>query len=89
MFIRLSAADRTRVTCIAPGLLRTELAKGLVEAVETGVSPIQSPEAGGEPNEIAGLALFLASLSGAFATGMTYVGDGGRARIGGIVHGVK
>ena len=76
------AADKIRVTCIAPGLIRTELAKDLVEAVETSGSPINPQKRVGEPNEIAGLALFLASPAGTFATSMTYVVDGGEVSAG-------
>ncbi len=76
------AADKIRVTCIAPGLIRTDLAKDLVEAVETSGSPINPQKRVGEPNEIAGLALFLASPAGTFATSMTYVVDGGEISAG-------
>ncbi len=76
------AADKIRVTCIAPGLIRTDLAKDLVEAVETSGSPINPQKRVGEPYEIAGLALFLASPAGTFATSMTYVVDGGEVSAG-------
>ncbi len=76
------AGDNIRVTCIAPGLIRTELAKDLVDAVERSGSPINPQRRVGEPNEIAGLALFLASPAGAFATSMTYVVDGGEVSAG-------
>lgn len=76
------ASDKIRVTCIAPGLIRTELAKELVDAVETSGSPINPQKRVGEPNEIAGMAVFLASPAGAFATSMTYVVDGGEVSAG-------
>ena len=76
------AGDKIRVTYIAPGLIRTELAKDLVDAVERSGSPINPQRRVGEPNEIAGLALFLASPAGAFATSMTYVVDGGEVSAG-------
>ncbi len=76
------ASDKIRVTCIAPGLIRTELAKELVDAVETSGSPINPQKRIGEPNEIAGMAVFLASPAGAFATSMTYVVDGGEVSAG-------
>ncbi len=74
--------DNIRVTCIAPGLIRTELATRLVEAVEaSGHYP--SPQLRiGEPAEIAGMALFLASPAGSYATGETYVVDGGEMASG-------
>jgi NAD(P)-dependent dehydrogenase (short-subunit alcohol dehydrogenase family) len=76
------ARNSIRVTCIAPGLIRTELAQPLVEAVESSGSPINPQKRVGEPHEIAGMALFLASPAGAFATGMTYVVDGGEISAG-------
>ena len=76
------ARDGIRVTCIAPGLIRTELAQGLVEAVESSGFPINPQKRIGEPHEIAGMALFLASPAGTFATGMTYVVDGGEVSSG-------
>lgn len=71
------AHDKIRVNCIAPGLVRTELAGPLVEMVEQSghyPNPLQRV---GEPNEIAGIALYLASPAGAYATGQTFVVDGG------------
>jgi dehydrogenase/reductase SDR family protein 4 len=71
------ASDKIRVNCIAPGLVRTELAAPLVEMVESSghyPNPLQRV---GEPNEIAGIALYLASPAGAYATGQTFVVDGG------------
>lgn len=76
------ARDSVRVSCIAPGLIRTELAHSLVEAVESGGLQINAQGRIGEPHEIAGMALFLASPAGAFATGMTYVIDGGEISSG-------
>ncbi len=74
--------DKIRVTCIAPGLIRTKLAQRLVDAVEaSGHYP--SPQGRiGNPEEIAGMALFLASPSGSYATGETYVVDGGEMASG-------
>ena len=71
------ALDQIRVNCIAPGLIRTELAAGLVRMVEkSGVYPNPMRRIG-EPNEIAGLALYLASPAGKYATGQNFVVDGG------------
>jgi len=76
------ARDGIRVSCIAPGLIRTELAQVLVDAVESSGLQINAQGRIGEPHEIAGMALFLASPAGAFATGMTYVVDGGEVSSG-------
>jgi NAD(P)-dependent dehydrogenase (short-subunit alcohol dehydrogenase family) len=68
-----------RVNCIAPGLIRTDFAKALWENPET----LKRSTAGaplrriGEPDEIAGAAVFLASPAGSFMTGQALVVDGG------------
>ncbi len=69
-----------RVNCIAPGLIRTDFARALWEnpdtlARSTARSPLRRI---GEPEEIAGAAVFLASRAGAFTTGQTLVIDGGQ-----------
>jgi dehydrogenase/reductase SDR family protein 4 len=71
------ARDNIRVNCIAPGLVRTELADGLVKMVEKSGHYPNPLRRIGEPYEIAGIALFLASPAGAYATGQTFVVDGG------------
>ena len=71
------ARDGIRVCSIAPGLIRTELARSLVEAVESSGQYPNPQKRIGEPEEIAGLALLLASPAGSFATGTNLVFDGG------------
>ncbi len=71
------ARDKIRVNCIAPGLVRTELAEPLVKMVEQSGNYPNPLKRIGEPNEIAGIALYLASPAGAYATGETFVVDGG------------
>ena len=71
------ATDKIRVNCIAPGLVRTELAEPLVKMVEESGHYPNPLKRVGEPNEIAGIALYLASPAGAYATGQTFVVDGG------------
>lgn len=68
-----------RANCIAPGLVRTDFARALWEDPEiyrkrTRDTPLQRI---GEPDEIAGAAVFLASAAGSFMTGQTIVIDGG------------
>ena len=68
-----------RVNCIAPGLIKTDFARALWENPETlkastACSPLLRI---GEPDEIAGGAVFLASRAGSFVTGQTIVIDGG------------
>ncbi|CAN7422967.1 SDR family oxidoreductase [Pseudorhodoferax sp. LjRoot39] len=68
-----------RVNCIAPGLIRTDFARALWEnpdtlAKATANAPLRRI---GEPDEIAGAAVFLASKAGSFMTGQAIVVDGG------------
>jgi NAD(P)-dependent dehydrogenase (short-subunit alcohol dehydrogenase family) len=68
-----------RANCIAPGLVRTDFARALWEdpvnyRKRTRDTPLQRI---GEPDEIAGAAVFLASAAGSFTTGQTIVIDGG------------
>ena len=68
-----------RANCIAPGLVRTDFARALWENPETykattSRAPLRRI---GEPDEIAGAAIFLASKAGSFTTGQTIVCDGG------------
>lgn len=68
-----------RVNCIAPGLIRTDFAKALWENPETYKLTVERYPLRriGEPDEIAGTAIFLASQAGSFVTGQTIVVDGG------------
>ena len=68
-----------RVNCIAPGLVRTDFARALWENPETYELAVQRYPLRriGEPDEIAGAAVFLAARAGSFVTGQTLVIDGG------------
>jgi NAD(P)-dependent dehydrogenase (short-subunit alcohol dehydrogenase family) len=68
-----------RVNCIAPGLVRTDFARALWENPETYQKAVERYPLRriGEPDEIAGSAIFLASQAGSFITGQTLVVDGG------------
>ncbi len=68
-----------RVNCIAPGLVVTDFARALYEDPERRArreaeTPLRRL---GQPEDIAGAALLLASPAGAFITGQTIVIDGG------------
>jgi NAD(P)-dependent dehydrogenase (short-subunit alcohol dehydrogenase family) len=71
--------DNIRVNCIAPGLVRTDFAKALwenpklLEQTEKR-TPLRRI---GDPDDIAGAAVFLASRAGSWMTGQTIVIDGG------------
>jgi NAD(P)-dependent dehydrogenase (short-subunit alcohol dehydrogenase family) len=68
-----------RVNCIAPGLVKTDFARALWDTPEAEVrsssgTPLRRL---GEPDDIAGAAVFLTSRAGAWMTGQTIVVDGG------------
>ena len=67
------------VNCIAPGLIKTDFAKALWDDPATlkRSTATAALRRIGEPHEIAGAAVFLASRAGAFTTGQTIVIDGG------------
>jgi NAD(P)-dependent dehydrogenase (short-subunit alcohol dehydrogenase family) len=68
-----------RANCIAPGLVRTDFARALWEnpRIYEQVTKSYPLRRIGEPDEIAGAAVFLAARSGSFLTGQTIVIDGG------------
>ena len=71
--------DNIRVNCIAPGLVKTDFARALWDTAEGEArasrdTPLRRL---GEPDDIAGAAVFLASRAGAWTTGQTLVVDGG------------
>jgi NAD(P)-dependent dehydrogenase (short-subunit alcohol dehydrogenase family) len=71
--------DNVRVNCIAPGLVRTDFARALWEdperiKVANSTTPLRRI---GEPEEIAGAVVYLASKASAFMTGQAMVIDGG------------
>ena len=70
---------QVRVNCIAPGLIRTDFARALWENPETlkAVTMHTPLQRIGEPHEIAGAALFLASPASTFVTGQAIIVDGG------------
>lgn len=71
--------DNVRVNTIAPGLVQTDFAKALWENPE--ILKASTARAAlkriGQPDEIAGMAVLLASQAGAFVTGQTIIIDGG------------
>jgi dehydrogenase/reductase SDR family protein 4 len=68
-----------RVNAIAPGLVKTEFARALWEDEKRRTERIESTPLRrlGEPRDIGGIAVFLASDAGAFVTGQCIVADGG------------
>ncbi len=68
-----------RVNCIAPGLIKTDFARALWEDEARAEARIAETPLGrlGEPEDVAGIAVLLASAEGSFITGQTIVVDGG------------
>lgn len=68
-----------RANCIAPGLIKTDFSRelwenqALLKNVETG-TPLRRM---GTPDDIGGVAVFLASRAAAYLTGQTIIVDGG------------
>jgi NAD(P)-dependent dehydrogenase (short-subunit alcohol dehydrogenase family) len=77
------ASEKIRVNCVSPGLIRSFSSQPLwrnermLEASERGV-PLQRI---GEPEDIAGAVVFLASAAGSYVTGQTILVDGGRTTL--------
>jgi len=71
--------DNVRVNCIAPGLVKTDFARALwdtpeAEASNSAAAPLRRL---GEPDDLAGAAVFLAAPASRWMTGQTLVVDGG------------
>ncbi|VWX50600.1 SDR family NAD(P)-dependent oxidoreductase [Novosphingobium sp. 9U] len=69
-----------RINAISPGIIKTDFAKPLYESKDASeaierVTPLRRA---GEPAEIGGAAVFLASAAGSYMTGQSLVIDGGR-----------
>ena len=71
--------DNIRVNCIAPGLVQTDFARALWEDPQTRAKRIsETPMARlGDPADLAGIAVYLASRAGAWTSGQTIAVDGG------------
>lgn len=68
-----------RVNAIAPGIIQTEFARALWDDPKAQAALNRATPLGriGQPAEVAGTAVFLASRAGAFVTGQSIVVDGG------------
>jgi NAD(P)-dependent dehydrogenase (short-subunit alcohol dehydrogenase family) len=71
--------SNVRVNAISPGVIRTEFARPMLDSPQVlerriALTPLRRV---GEPQEVAGVALMLASPAGAFVTGQNLVVDGG------------
>ena len=68
-----------RINCIAPGLIKTDFARALWENPDNLKRALATTPMAriGEPEEIAGAAVFLASKAGSYTNGQMIVVDGG------------
>jgi NAD(P)-dependent dehydrogenase (short-subunit alcohol dehydrogenase family) len=71
--------DNIRVNTISPGLIETQFSRSMMENKEVmerrlSLAPLKRV---GQPHEIAGVAVMLASRAGAFITGQNIIVDGG------------
>ena len=73
------ADDGICVNAIAPGLIRTQFARVIWENdnIRDSIMARTPLKRVGEPHDLAGIALFLASSASDYATGQTFVIDGG------------
>jgi NAD(P)-dependent dehydrogenase (short-subunit alcohol dehydrogenase family) len=74
-----------RVNCVAPGLIKTDFSRALWEneaavSARTARTPLRRL---GTPDEIAGVAVFLATPAASYVTGQVIVADGGVTIAGG------
>ncbi|HEV7888369.1 MAG TPA: SDR family oxidoreductase, partial [Acidimicrobiales bacterium] len=70
-------APKVRVNAVAPGLVKTDMARALWEPAEEAIASKLPLHRLGEPEDIANAALFLASDAAGWITGHTLVVDGG------------
>jgi NAD(P)-dependent dehydrogenase (short-subunit alcohol dehydrogenase family) len=73
------ASDNIQVNAIAPGLVQTKFAQAIWENDAVRESVINRTPAGrmGQPEDIAGIALYLAAPASNYTTGQVFVVDGG------------
>jgi dehydrogenase/reductase SDR family protein 4 len=68
-----------RINCVAPGLIRTDFSRALIENKDVLARRLAATPLGrvGEPIDVAGATILLASDAGRFITGQSIVVDGG------------
>ena len=78
------AADNIQVNAIAPGFIKTKFSQVLWSTPDIHDRLVQAvPQRRmAEPEEIAGIAVYLASAASSFTTGATFVVDGGQLAAG-------
>lgn len=74
------AAEKIRVNAIAPGFIKTAFSRAIWQNPQLYESVMRIVPQGrmAEPDELAGIALYLASEASSFTTGSTFLIDGGQ-----------
>jgi NAD(P)-dependent dehydrogenase (short-subunit alcohol dehydrogenase family) len=72
-------APKVRVNCIMPGAFLTDISKAWSPQMKSALANMAALGRGGEPDEIVGAALYLASDASRYATGTILKVDGGAA----------
>jgi NAD(P)-dependent dehydrogenase (short-subunit alcohol dehydrogenase family) len=75
--LALELAPKVRVNAIAPGLVKTDMARVLYESGEEAIAATHPTKRIGLPDDIAGAALFLASDAASWMTGEIVAVEGG------------
>ena len=75
--LAVEMAPGVRVNAVAPGLVRTHLAKAMWESFESTIASALPLRRIGEPDDIADAVVFLAGRTSRWVTGQTLVVDGG------------
>ena len=70
-------SPRVRVNAVAPGLVKTDMARALWEPREASLAAATPLQRLGQPDDVAKAVLFLASDASSWVTGQTLVVDGG------------
>ncbi len=71
------APQNIRVNAIAPGTVDTDMVRNNDEAAQAAMRDASPLKRMAAPDEMIGMALYLASDAGSFATGQTFIVDGG------------
>ena len=80
--LAVELAPGVRVNALAPGIVKTDMARALWETNEREVAALSPLGRLGEPEDIAAAALFLASPAASWITGEVMVVDGGQLLTG-------
>ncbi|CAN7646734.1 glucose 1-dehydrogenase [Phenylobacterium sp. LjRoot219] len=76
------AGEKIRVNCVAPGLIRSHSSTQALGADRLDAAAQRMPlHRVGEPRDIAGAVIYLASRAGSHVTGQTILVDGGRSSL--------